>query len=689
MRSYVKTINPRPRNIFTCSRKPTRSWRRRSRATSPSKYVAEIVGHHRIQASPGIRDACNYAVETLRGCGLEAELHSYPANGRDYDWTNLRFREWSCRDAWLRLVEPARSERYLARYLEEKIHVIQRSIATPGEGVVAEVAVPANKGEEPGDYEGLDVEGKMVLTNGDVMRVHRLAVVEKGAAGLIYDGMFVRPPNLLEGELDDAVKYTSYWWTPIDEPGYGFVVTPRTGRWLRRLVEGSGEPVKVHGYVDAELYDGYLDNAVATIRGETDEEVVVIAHICHPQPSANDNASGCGAAMEAARALSRLIADGELARPRRSIRFTLVPEMSGTYAYLAEREPDIPKMVAAFNLDMVGEDQDKTGSVLVLHKTPDSFPSYVNAVAEAVFEEAQREVASIGVGPLMATYRHQVAEFNGGSDHYIYTDPTVGVGCPMLIQWPDKFYHTSADTIDKVSPHSLAKAALIAGTYAYFLACAGDREAPWIAGQVASREKQAIIKTVRETLDRAASPGMDARGMGELRDRLRKKLGFDADVAVEALRSIERIAPGCGDLVRRHASEIRGFAEAECVNALKSIEGLAESRGIAELPAEKKEEPAPGGADRVPVRLYRGPLSTRYWIVRLSPGDREAYRALNKRLGFEYGGPITYALYWTDGKRSIREISGMIDIEIGMTDLGYLVEMYGYLERMGVVGFNR
>ena len=653
-------------------------------------YVAEISRHHRIQASPGLRDACNYAIDALRECGLEAEMHSYPANGRDYDWTSLRFKEWSCRDAWLKLVEPAKEERYLARYQEEKIHVIQRSTATPKEGVVAEVAVPANKGEEPEDYEGLDVNGKMVLTNGDLHRVHQLAVEDRGAAGVIFDGMFVRPPNLYEGELDDALKYTSYWWTPTDEPGFGFVVTPRTGRWLRRLVEKSKEPVKVHGYVDAKLYEGYLDNAVATIPGETDEEVIVIAHICHPQPSANDNASGCGAAIEAARALNKLIAEGKLAKPRRTIRFTLVPEMSGTYSYLVEREDDIPKMVAAINLDMVGEDQDKTGSVLVLHKTPDSFPSYVNAVAEAVFEEAQKEITSIGIGPLMATYRHSVSEFNGGSDHYIYTDPTVGVGCPMLIQWPDKFYHTSADTIDKVSPHSLAKVALIAGTYSYFLACAGDKEAPWIASQVAAREKQAIIKTVQETLDKVAALDMDPLKVNKQRDWLKAKLEFDADVAVEALRSIKRIAPGCGDVVQSLASEIMSFVEGEYDHAVKVMEELAEKQGITELPDyEPEKEPEPEGADKVPVRLHRGPLSTRYWIKKLSREDQEAYRALNKKLGFEYGGPITYALYWTDGTRSISEISQMIDLEIGMTNLKYLVEMYGYLERMRVVEFHR
>ena len=55
-----------------------------------------------------------------------------------------------------------------------------------------------------------------------------------------------------------------------------------------------------------------MEDAVATIAGKTKEEVTVIAHICHPQPSANDNASGTGAAMEAARAIHRLIERKEL-----------------------------------------------------------------------------------------------------------------------------------------------------------------------------------------------------------------------------------------------------------------------------------------------------------------------------------------------------------------------------------------
>jgi aminopeptidase-like protein len=643
-------------------------------------YVAEVAKHHRIQASPGIRAACEYALSEFHKMGVDAKLHSYPANGQDFDWTSLRFKEWSCDDAWLKLVEP--EEKYLARFAEKKIHVIQRSISTPEGGLTANVMVPLNKGEEPEDYDGIKVEGKVVITNGDVHRVHELAVVERGAAGIIFDGMFVRS-DLPEGTLDDTLKYTSFWWTPQDTPGLGWVVTPRTGRELRRLV-AKGDPVKVHGHIKSELYDGYLDSAVATIPGETDEEVIVIAHICHPEPSANDNASGCGAAMEAARAIKKLIDDGVLKKPKRTIRFTLVPEMTGSYSYLVEREEDIPKMVASINLDMVGEDQGKTGSVLVLHKTPDSFPSYINAVSEAIFEEIQKEFKSIGGNPWMATFRHAVGEFSGGSDHYIYTDPTVGIPSVMMIQWPDKFYHTSDDTIDKVSPKSLAKVATIAATFAYFMANAGEKEAPWIASQVASREKQALSKMVQRTLDRAAVYDVDAYKVDEVRDYLKEKIEFDVEVGIEALRSIKRIAPGCESTINPLISNLMAEAEEEYNHAMKILEDLAEKQGITELPDyehEVKDEPE--GSDQVPVKLYRGPLSSRPWLRSLSPEDQEALRQLNKKHGITYSGPSTQALYWTDGSRSISEISRLVELETEATNLPYLVEYYGFLVRSG------
>src|SRR6266545_2136120 len=72
--------------------------------------------------------------------------------------------------------------------------------------------------------------------------------------------------------------------------------------------------------------------------------------------------------------------------------------------------------------------------------------------------------------------------FSGGSDHAVLLDPLIGVPSPMLIQWPDRFYHSSLDTPDKCDPASLAIAARCAATYAGFLATAGPAEEAWLTG---------------------------------------------------------------------------------------------------------------------------------------------------------------------------------------------------------------
>lgn len=659
-------------------------------------FVSEISRHHRIQASPGLRAAVNYAVETLKWYGLDARVHEYPADGESYCWSSLQFKEWSCRDAELRLIEPAEEARHLARWSESKFSLIQRSHPTPGGCCEVEVVV-LDKGEEDADYKRVDVEGKVVLTNGDLNRVYEMAVERRGALGIIFDGTWVRPPALLEGELDDALRYTSFWWAGDEKPCFGFVLTPRTGRWLRELVKKQrGKPVKVWAKVDSQIYSGSIENAVANIPGETNEEVVVVAHICHPQPSANDNASGSAAAMEAARALWKLIAQGVLPKPRRTIRFTLVPEMAGTYAHLAENEECIPKMVAAINLDMVGEKQDVCGGPLIVERTPEATPSFVNALMEVIFDEVKAEVGNLGGSAKYALFKHAVTPFSGGSDHYIYSDPTVGVPSPMLIQWPDKFWHTSYDTLDKVDPEMLGKVALMTGTYAYFIANAGPEEAIWLASEVAARQKRDLVMEVQAQVTAALSAAVEGEDPGkklaEAISKLMKKISYRLSRSVEAVRSVRRLAdedPRYGAVEERLISELEAAGKTERKLAEKAITDYAEARGLAPLPGVRKgrlkklERKASG---IVPRRLFRGPVSVRPWVRKLSREDRDAWWRLGKEhredqiLG-------TLAMYWADGERSLLEVSRLVELEAGRTDLEYLVSYFGLLRRMGLVDF--
>lgn len=662
---------------------------------SALNFVSEIIRHHRIQASPGIRSAVNYTLNRLGDLGLKTGLIEYPADDKTFFWSSQMFLEWWCRDAELRLIEPKEEARCLARWVESKFSVIQRSHPTPDGCCEAEVVVLEN-GEEEADYDGLDVEGRMVITNGDVMRVHELAVERRKASGIIFDGMRTFPPVRKEGDLDDALQYTSFWWTGSERPCFGFVITPRTGRWLRNLVEKAnrkGEPVKVWAKVDSSFQKGVVENSSASIIGETDEEVLVVAHICHPEPSANDNASGVGAAMEAARVLQRLIATGDLRKPKRTIRFLFVPEMTGTYAWISENEPRIPKIVAALNLDMVGENQNLCGSSLNIEKTPESTQSFANVLIEKILEEVKREVKNFGGTSSYPLFRYSVTSFSGGSDHYILSDPSVGIPCPMLNQWPDKFYHTSFDMIDKVDPEMLRRVALITATYAYFIADIGEKEAMWLMSQAKSWHERAVLSSMEgfssEAL-RDAELGSDpAERLLKALILLKKKEDYLMGRGIELLKSIEKMAKGSqllGRFKKQLTAELKESIN-RCIEVTeKTIINYSVTRGIFletknRQPLSELEKEA---ESMIPIRIHRGPPATRYWVNRLDEKDRESLWRIRKDYK-EDQVLSTPALYWTDGKRNLLEISELVDLEVGRTNLEYLTAYFRLLEKMGLI----
>jgi len=666
-------------------------------------YLSEISRFHRVQASPGIRAAVNYAVKTMKDMGLEAEAHSYRADGKTYCWSCHIFKEWDCKDAELRLVEPSSEARPLALWSETKHSLIERSFPTPEGGVEAEL-VALDDGEEEADYRKLDVKGKMVLTGGNVARVYELAVVRRGAIGIIFDGMATYPPIRVEGDLDDALQRgRSGGWTGDEQPCIGFVVSPRTGRWLRGLVEKqrrSKKPVRVWANVESRFYSGSVENAAALIPGETREEVTVVAHICHPQGYANDNASGCGAAMEAARALQRLISRGDLPRPRRGIRFTLVPEMGGSFAWLAENEDRIKDMVAAVNLDMVGENQDLCGGPFAVVRTPDSLPSYANLLMEKLLDEVKIGTKGIG-GAGVPIIKYAVTPFSGGSDHYIYSDPSVGVPCVGLAQWPDKFYHTSWDTLDKVDPQMLRRAAVMTATYAYFIASMGVGEATWLASEVYTGVKRGLAELAQrkttEAIQRAEGKDYCGRLLAEGLAATRRALDYELDKGIKTVESVSVFSGGDqGYLAYKSqlTSELEDAAKRAMRDAKRAIAEYGKTVGVEELPRAKKsymKKSEKRASKIVPRRTYRGPVSLAGythmpWYYKLSAEDRDALW----KLGKDHPDARSYgniAVYWADGKRSLLDISRLVEMEAGATDLEYLAGYFELLRKLKLLEY--
>jgi aminopeptidase YwaD len=658
--------------------------------SAAKEYVGEIARYHRIQASPGFRQAASYVYSTIAQRGINVETLSFAGDGKTFYWASLTPPEWDTSKAELWLTGPER--RKLADYHECKISLIQRSDPTPPGGLDAEL-VALDDGTEETHYVGLDVAGKVVLTaSSDLRRVRALAVDGHGAIGILYDGMADAPPIRTRIDLPDARQYVSFWPSGEEKsPCFGFSLSPRLGDELRRRLKKarSGEPVRVWAQVTSHFVpDGHIEVVSALIPGECDEEVLVVAHLCHPQPSANDNASGAGAAMEIAFTLQDLISKGELARPRRGIRFLWVPEMAGTYAYLATRPERIAKMVAAVNLDMVGQNQEICGSSFLIERVPRAFPSFVDDLIIRIREDLTSESLSHSGQGGYALFRHAVTPFSGGSDHYILSDPTVGVPCPMLIQWPDKYYHTSEDTIEKVDPASLGRVGVLSATYAYFIANAGAREAAWLGHEMLARFRSGLIASVQNQVTHQASAGVGRDATYRLPD-LRRRVQWDLDWELAALASLRRLAPGLDVAPLQEEARAAASAEVERRASLLPLLALTTPPGDSEQTGAGDASPSQDRLDAiVPVRLVPGPVSLLGYLPRLTAKEREAWRLVQRSHAAEARLLPTLALYWADGKRTLLQIIDAVEMESGMRAPELLLAYFELLRSLGLVSWR-
>jgi aminopeptidase YwaD len=663
--------------------------------------VADLSRYHRIQASPGYRQAARLLHRRLVRDGLQAEILSFPADDRTKFWAWSSFQEWDCVQGTLHLVGPQEMAEALADFRACPISLIQRSTAFDGE---VEIVLPNGDGDKEADYDGLDVAGKVVLSRGDLRRVWKLAVAQRGAVGILFDGMRPIQPVRPEGELADARQYTSFWWQPADVRCFGFVLTPRQGQTLRRMLRETAKPVRVRARVHSRLYDGELEIVQATLPGRTDDEIVVVAHLCHPQPSANDNASGVAAALEAARALHTLISRGDLPHPRRTIRFLCLPEMTGTLAYLSSREGDLDRLIAGINLDMVGEDQAQTGSSWLIERPPEALASFATDLLAWLRDELLmlKDVPDVspshtGMGeyPL---YCQANVRFSGGSDHMILSDPSVGVPTPMLIQWPDRFYHTSADTPDRTSPHSLARSGTLAAAYAYWLAMAGTEEAAWLGYEMVARFKshlpqvtQSFVTEIQTLIDGVQGSDLDkGEALAQAVTSLDRRLAYLLDRQKAALSTLERLG-SIECLVASLQTEAERAAEYE----------LAWARGFADLQAARlslEALPLPEAsvlsqeerraASLIPMRAVRGPIPFHEHLGHLDDKDQARWRRLiDVRKDQVHHTLITLALYWADGARSVLDIVELVEAETGQRDVELLLTYFELLEKIGFISF--
>jgi aminopeptidase YwaD len=330
-----------------------------------------------------------YCAARMRECGLEdVELMEIPADGETKfgDWAMPL--AWDVEDATLEIVEPEDSVRMLAHYRQEPASLAMWSAPTPAEGTEAEVVLLEDKGKD-GDYGEIDVVGKVVFASRHAGSVRKWAA-RRGALGVVSDYPACSEDDLAEGVcwVNAWVDYHGWGFLKIDTPMFGFTLNREKGAYLRRLLANGGS-VRVRATVRSSLYEGRFTLPAGMIRGETDEEVVVYGHTY--EYGAEDNASGCAVALEAARTLNKLIQAGKLPRPRRSIRFMMSWECYGSIPWCVERIHEKKNVVAGLCLDDMGGKRVLTGGKPTLVLNSHCAASFTDFAASEIAKACLRE----------------------------------------------------------------------------------------------------------------------------------------------------------------------------------------------------------------------------------------------------------------------------------------------------------
>ena len=620
-----------------------------------------VARFHRQRGSRGFHEAAALIAERAMAYGLsEVEILRFPADGSVVYGTQRSRPSWDAAEGELSDVVDGR-EFKIASYRAEPAVLAEDSESAD----VTSELVDVGAGTADGDYTGHDVRGRLVLVSAAAGAVQDLAVGKYGAVGIVSYAQ--NQTTAWSGDDDTLIRW-GHLESFSPHKTFAFMVSLKTARGLKERLR-AGSTVRLHAMVQAGQHPGFTEVVTAMIPGADPrlrgQEIAFSCHLDHQRPGANDNASGCVTILEVARTLQRLIDDGRLARPARTLRFIWPPEIEGTVTLL-NAEPQFARRIkAVVHMDMVGGGE-VTKAVFHVTRGPQSLPSFVHDVAWAFASWINDESYAFAAGdepaagqaaaypltapgggkePLRAVY----SPYTMGSDHDVYQDSSFGIPAIYLNDWPDRYIHTNKDSAANIDPTKLRRAAFIGAASGYFLAnfSAGD-----------------LGKAARAT---------------------------DVGRLMRAVTALERGTPAgaVDDYERAVRASLLAFASPTSQAAALPKAPAARGRGAATPAARDTAAHDGGGTVYRRSAEPRGPLTVfgyDYFTDHALAAHVPTPRLLQYSGGWGGGEQYAYeALNFADGRRSARQITAALSAEYGEVPLAVVVDYLDALKRIGVL----
>jgi hypothetical protein len=610
-----------------------------SSGETAKRNLEGLARFHRQRGSRGFHAAAELVAERARAYGLSnVQILQFPADGKIFYGTQRARQAWDADTAELSEVKDAKDIK-IASYAAEPIVLAEDSESAE---LTADL-VDVGDGTKDSDYSGKDVKGKIVLVAAQPGGVQDAAVGKFGAAGIVSYAQ--NQKTAWSGDNDNLIRW-GHLEAYSPRKTFAFMVSLRTARALQERLH-LGETIRLHALVQAGQHPGFYEVVTATIPGSDpklkDMEIAFSCHLDHQRPGANDNASGCVTILEVARTLQKLISDGKLASPARTIRFIWPPEIEGTVTLLNAKPEFAQRIKAVVHMDMVGGGVE-TKAVFHVTRGPMSLPSFVHDVAWAFADwvnEESYQFAATGTAayPLIAPeggkepLRAMYSAYSMGSDHDVYQDSSFGIPAIYMNDWPDRYIHTNLDSAANIDPTKLKRAAFIGAASGYFLANFSSRDIP--------------------ATDRAIA-------IGRL---LRTVTSMERGVAAGPTEEYERAV----------RSSLDAFPSA---SAAKLQHSRSQAKGEAAIVFRRRNVP-------------RGPLTVfgyDYFTDHATSGGIATPKLLSYEGSWGAGEEYAYeALNFADGTRNVQQISDELSAEYGSVPLELVSGYLQALKRIGVV----
>jgi Peptidase family M28 len=475
----------------------------------------------------------------------------------------------------------------------------------------------------------------------------------------------------------------------------------------------AGRNVTVRAVARVEKHPDRYENVLCVIPGTEAgaKGVIFSAHLFegYIKRGANDNMSGCVIQLEILRALTRLVREGALPAPRRTIAFIWPVEISGTYEQIRRTEGFADRFAVDINMDMAGEGLRKNNAVMTMSECPNYLPSFLDGLVESILNYVWRTNDIVYTndsprgrpggqylpkplwekGGSVDAFRYFVHEATGGSDHVVFNNASVRVPGIELFTWPDQWYHSDADTPDKSDPTQMRRVAFIGAAAAWVAANCDDMV---LAGLLEAVSDFGYARVGKREISRALQIVTDADGKG-LEKAMNLAINLAAFAAarekgaVESVRDVYTGSDKARAIVAAHVRqwEIYGASLERQVKDYAAFRATAlkvKAPAVRTLTPEEKKAGAfvPGLSPDVKGKEFTLEQSERYRnyvkehpdavkVLKLSPPGRRI------------------VLNYIDGRRTLTTIRRSAEAETG-TEIDFK-DLAAYIDFLRAVGWIR